>query len=189
MKFKPLPLHGAYLIDLEKQEDHRGFFARLFCKEEFSKQGLAADFVQANNSLSKEKGTLRGLHYQLSPKEEVKIIRCIKGELYDVVLDLRPNSPTFGKSYGALLSEDNRMMMYVPQGFAHGFLTMTPDVEILYLVSQSYSKEKERGIRWNDPTFDIQWPAEPSIVSERDQNHPDFNPMYHLGVISAGSCP
>ena len=180
MLFHPTPIKDAYLIELEKRGDERGFFARFFCTEEFAKKGVESQFVQVNNSFSKEKGTLRGLHYQLSPHEETKIVRCIRGSFYDVILDLRPHSPTFGQSFGAVLSSENRLMMYVPKGFAHGFLTLEPDSEVLYLVSTTYSKEKERGIRWNDPKFDIQWPAAPVVLSERDAIHPNFDPKYHL---------
>lgn len=174
MRFQQTPLEGSYLIDLEAKEDNRGFFARLFCQAEFVKHGLNFLFVQANNSLSKEKGTLRGLHYQLPPKEEVKLVRCIKGSLWDVILDLRHNSKTFGKHYGAILSEKNRTMMYVPKGFAHGFLTMEPNTEILYMVSESYSEEFERGIRWDDPQFQIAWPEKLQVISDRDSRHPNY---------------
>ncbi len=180
MRFTSTPLEGAYLIDLEKREDDRGFFARLFCTKEFENNGLESNFIQANNSHSVHQGTLRGLHYQLDPKAETKLVRCIKGSFYDVILDLRPKSKTFGCSYGAVLSASNRTMMYVPKGFAHGFLTLEDDSEVLYLVSESYSKELERGIRWNDPQFSITWPSAPQIVSDRDLSHPDFNSAYHL---------
>jgi dTDP-4-dehydrorhamnose 3,5-epimerase len=180
MLFHPAPLKDAFLIELEKKGDDRGFFARFFCTDEFAKQGLDAAFVQVNNSLSREKGTLRGLHYQLPPFQETKIVRCIRGSLYDVILDLRPGSATFGHHFGAVLSSENRLMMYVPKGFAHGFFTLEPDSEVLYLVSTKYSKEKERGIRWNDPKFNIAWPDQPLIISERDANQPDFDPKYHL---------
>ncbi len=180
MRFNETPLAGAFLIDLEKRNDERGFFARLFCSQEFILHGLESRFIQANNSLSVQKGTLRGLHYQLEPMAEAKLVRCLAGALYDLILDLRPASPTFGRSFGATLSADNRLMMYVPKGFAHGFLTLEDHSEVLYFVSQTYSKELERGIRWNDPRFNIQWPVPPSIVSERDQSHPDFDVQHHL---------
>lgn len=180
MRFQPLPLEGAYLIDLEKMEDERGFFARLFCADAFSKQGLESTFIQANNSLSKEAYTLRGLHYQLFPKEETKLVRCVKGALWDVILDLRPGSKTFGRHFGETLTEDNRKMMYVPKGFAHGFMTLVPETEILYLVSENYSKERERGVRFDDTMFKIPWPKEPQVISERDKAHPDFSKEHHL---------
>lgn len=180
MQFKENPLAGSYLIDLEKRGDERGFFARLFCSQEFVQHGLEERFIQANDSLSTRKGTLRGMHYQLEPKAETKLIRCLSGSLYDVILDIRPDSPTFGQSFGAILSAENRRMMYVPKGFAHGFLTLEDHVEVIYFVSQAYSKELERGIRWNDPRFNISWPMQPEVVSDRDQNHPDFTASYHL---------
>lgn len=180
MLFKETPLKGAYTIELEKREDDRGFFARFFCVEEFKKHGLPDRFVQINNSLSVHKGTLRGLHYQLAPKGETKVVRCVQGSLYDVILDLRPNSPTFGQSFGAELSAKNRTMMLVPEGFAHGFLTLEDNSEALYLVNEFYAAPLERGIRWNDPKFQIVWPAQPKIISDKDAKHPDFNPSHHL---------
>ncbi|MCE5317040.1 MAG: dTDP-4-dehydrorhamnose 3,5-epimerase [Parachlamydia sp.] len=180
MQFKENSLEGSYLIDLEKRGDERGFFARLFCSQEFAQHGLEERFIQANDSLSTRKGTLRGMHYQLEPMAETKLVRCLSGSLYDVILDIRPDSLTFGQSFGAILSAENRRMMYVPKGFAHGFLTLDDNVEVIYFVSQVYSKELERGIRWNDPRFNIPWPMKPEVVSDRDQNHPDFTPSYHL---------
>lgn len=174
MKTTPTPLKGVYLIDLEKRGDERGFFARTFCSQEFEKFGLESTFVQANDSLSVEKGTLRGMHYQLPPYAEAKLVRCIRGSLHDVVLDLRENSPTFGQSFGHLLTAENRTMMYVPPGCAHGFLTMEPNSEVLYLVSNPYAPDYERGVRWDDPAFNIDWPDTPSVISERDRSHPDF---------------
>lgn len=179
MIFNETPLPKSYLIELEKKGDNRGFFARFFCENEFGAQGLITHFVQINNSLTGKKGTLRGMHYQLQPSAEVKVVRCIRGSLYDVILDLRPDSPTFGKSFGAELSAENRKMMYVPQGFAHGFVTLEDDTEALYLVSAFYAPSLERGIRYNDPTFNIQWPVPPVEVSEKDAKWPDFNPVFH----------
>ncbi len=182
MKFKETPLKGAYTIDLEKRGDDRGFFARFFCVNEFDNLNLDNKIVQINNSLSKEKGTLRGVHYQLAPKAETKIVRCVKGSLFDVIVDLRKDSPTFGKWFGETLTADNRKMMYVPKGFGHGFLTLEDNSEALYLVTDFYSPEHERGIKWNDSFFNISWPFKPVVVSEKDQNHPDFNLKYHLGI-------
>lgn len=181
MHFMVTPLDGAYLIDLDKKGDDRGFFARVFCVDEFGRQGLATQFCQINNSLSPHKGTLRGMHYQLAPKAETKVVRCIRGALFDVILDLRPDSPTFGRSFGAELSADNRRMMYVPKGFAHGFLTLTDDTEAFYLVDEYYSPETERGIRFDDPKFDLQWPDTPAVVSDKDRSHQDFDPAWHIG--------
>ena len=174
MQFRPTPLKGSFLIDLDPQHDNRGFFSRLFCTEEFKKNELEPHILQLNDSYSIQKGTLRGLHYQLYPKEETKVIRCIQGSIYDVIVDLRKDSPTFKQWFGAVLSQKNRQMIYVPKDFAHGFLTLEDNTEIIYLVSESYSKEHERGIRWNDPQFQINWPEAPKIISERDQQHPDF---------------
>lgn len=179
MQFNPTPLKGAYTIDLERKGDERGFFARFFCTEEFSRMGLTNKFLQINNSLTKNKGTLRGMHYQLPPSAEVKVVRCIRGSLYDVILDLRPDSATFGKWYGDTLTAENRRMMYVPQGFAHGFVTLDDDTEALYLVSATYAPQSERGVRYNDPAFGIKWPLDPVEISEKDKNWKDFNPEFH----------
>ncbi len=182
MIFTETPIKGAYLVDLERRGDDRGFFARFFCEREFGAQGLATRFVQINNSLTAQRGTLRGMHYQLAPKAETKVVRCVRGSLHDVVLDLRPGSPTFGKSFGAELSAENRRMMYVPKGCAHGFVTLTDDAEAVYLVDEFYSPEHERGVRWNDPRFSIPWPIEPQVLSDKDRNARDFDPAWHLGT-------
>ncbi len=180
MIFNETPLKGAYTIELEKRGDERGFFARFFCIKEFEALNLDSKIVQINNSLSKDKGTLRGIHYQLKPKAETKIVRCIRGSLWDVIVDLRVDSPTFLKWYGAELNEENRKMMLVPKGFGHGFITLSENTEALYLVTEFYSPENERGIRWNDTKIGIQWPINPEIISEKDKNHPDFNIKIHL---------
>jgi dTDP-4-dehydrorhamnose 3,5-epimerase len=179
MQFNPTPLTGAYTIELEGKGDDRGFFARFFCTEEFAKTGLVNTFLQINNSLTKSKGTLRGMHYQLPPSAEVKVVRCIRGSLYDVILDLRPDSATFGKWYGETLTAENRRMMYVPQGFAHGFVTIEDDTEAFYMVSSPYAPQQERGVRYNDPAFGIEWPLEPVEISEKDKNWRDFDPEWH----------
>jgi dTDP-4-dehydrorhamnose 3,5-epimerase len=181
MIFTPTPLPGAYLIDLEKRGDDRGFFARMYCSKEFKAHGLVTQFVQVNNSLSAQRGTLRGLHYQLPPRSETKVLRCVRGALWDVILDMRPDSPTFGKSFGAELTAENRRMMYVPKGFAHGFLTLSEDVETIYLVDEEFSPEQERGVRWDDPRFKIEWPSKPVVLSDKDRGHRDFDPKWHLG--------
>jgi dTDP-4-dehydrorhamnose 3,5-epimerase len=180
MIFTQTPLSGAYVIDLEKRGDDRGFFARAFCVNEFAAQGLATQFVQVNNSLSAQKGTLRGMHYQLAPKAETKLVRCIRGALFDVILDLREGSSTFGQSFGAELSAENRRMMYVPKGFAHGFVTLTDDTEAFYFVDEFYAPDEERGVRWNDPRFAIPWPVEPTVISDKDKAHRDFDAAWHL---------
>jgi dTDP-4-dehydrorhamnose 3,5-epimerase len=182
MIFTETPLPGAYLIDLEKRGDDRGFFARAFCANELAARGLAARFVQVNDSLTAQKGTLRGMHYQLAPKAETKLVRCIRGRLYDAILDLREGSPTFGRSFGAELSADNRRMMYVPKGFAHGFVTLEDDTEAFYFVDEFYAPERERGIRWDDPRFAIEWPLRPVVLSDKDRSHRDFDRTWHLGA-------
>jgi dTDP-4-dehydrorhamnose 3,5-epimerase len=179
MKYTPSPLNGACLIDLEKRGDDRGFFARVFCEKEFAAQGLETRFVQANTSLSAQRGTLRGMHYQISPSAEVKIVRCVRGRVFDVILDLRPSSATFGQWFGAELTADNHTMMYVPRGFAHGFITLSNDAELFYLVSAFYAPQDERGVRYNDPRFSIKWPLPPAEMSEKDRSWPDFDPAWH----------
>lgn len=180
MIFTKTPIAGAYLIDLEKRGDDRGFFARVFCRNEFGERDLDAEFVQINNSVSAERGTLRGLHYQLAPAEEVKVVRCIAGAMWDVILDIRPQSPTFGRWFGAELSATNRRMMYAPRGMAHGFVTLADDTEAFYLVSAFYAPERERGIRWNDPRFAIEWPVLAAVMSDKDRDRPDFDPAINL---------
>ena len=180
MVFNELPLKGAYTIDLEKREDNRGFFARVFCSEEFGNQGLNINIVQMNTTLSKERGTVRGLHFQRSPKMETKIVRCISGAIWDVIVDIRESSSTYGKWYGLELNDNNRKMMYVPEGFAHGFQTLIDNVELLYLHSEFYSKEHEDGLLYNDKAIAIDWPLPVSEISERDKSHPifsEFNPF------------
>ncbi len=181
MIFGQTPLEGVHIIELDKRGDERGFFARLYCEEEFSNQRLVNRFVQINDSLSESRGTLRGLHYQLPPKAETKVVRCIRGALYDVVLDLRPDSRTYGQHFGVELSAENRKMLYVPKGFAHSFLTLEDATEVIYLVDEFYSPDHERGIRWNDPEFGIQWPIDPVLISEKDRSYPDFDAAHHLG--------
>jgi dTDP-4-dehydrorhamnose 3,5-epimerase len=182
MIFTETPLRGAYLVDLEKRGDDRGFFARAFCEKEFERHALSARFVQVNDSLSARRGTLRGMHYQLEPRAETKLVRCIRGALHDVILDLRKGSPTFGQSFGTELSAENRRMMYVPKGFAHGFVTLVDDTEAFYFVDEFYAPEQERGIRWNETRFGIRWPIEPVVVSDKDRDHRDFDPAWHLGA-------
>jgi dTDP-4-dehydrorhamnose 3,5-epimerase len=182
MIFTETPIPGAYLIDLEKRGDERGFFARVFCEKEFAAHKLVTHFVQVNNSLSATKGTLRGMHYQLPPKAETKLVRCVRGALWDAIVDLRPNSPTFGKSFGAELSAENRRMLYVPKGFAHGFVTLSDATEALYFVDEFYGPEQERIARWNDPKYGIQWPIAPVVLSDKDRDARDFDPKWHLGA-------
>jgi dTDP-4-dehydrorhamnose 3,5-epimerase len=186
MKFHKTPLEGAYLIELEKRGDERGFFARFFCEKEFGDAGLETRFVQINNSTSAVRGTIRGLHYQLPPHAEVKVMRTIRGAMYDVIVDLRRNSPTFGKWFGAELSAENRLMVYVPRGFAHGFLSLTDDVEVIYMSSAFYAPGQERGLRFDDPVVGIKWPVAPKEVSEKDCRWPDLDPALHAVDLTAG---
>lgn len=182
MTFSETPIPGAYLIGLEQRADERGFFARAFCEREFGERGLSSRFVQANNSLSRRAGTLRGMHYQLEPMAETKLVRCIRGALFDVVLDLRRASPAFGRSFGAELSADNRSMMYVPKGCAHGFLSLHDDTEAFYFVDQFYAPQLERCVRWNDPRFAIAWPRPAEFLSDKDRSQADFDPRWHLAA-------
>ncbi len=182
MKFHELAHSGAWLVELEKRGDDRGFFARAFCADEFKRYGLEHDFVQANDSFSATAGTLRGLHYQHHPYAEAKLVRCIRGRLYDVVVDLRPRSAMFGRWCGVELSAENRLSLYVPPRFAHGFITLEADTEALYLVSAKYAPEHEGGVRWNDPYFAIEWPTAPAVISERDRSHADFNRDRYLAL-------
>jgi dTDP-4-dehydrorhamnose 3,5-epimerase len=177
--FEPTPVHGAYVIDPLRRGDDRGFFSRMFCTDEFAEHGLESRFLQVNNSLSRRRGTLRGMHYQLPPAGEVKLVRCTAGRLFDVVADLRPDSPSFGKWFGVELTAENRRMLYVPRGCAHGFLTLEDDTEALYLVSDRYAPAEERGLRFDDPFFGIAWPAEPVEVSAKDRNWPAFDHGFH----------
>jgi dTDP-4-dehydrorhamnose 3,5-epimerase len=167
-------LKGAYIIDLKPIEDERGFFARTFCKKEFTDAGLNHDFVQCNSSRSVLPFTLRGMHYQTNGSEEVKLIRCVRGRIQDVIIDLRRDSDTYCKYVSIELSENNNKMLYVPVGFAHGFLSLEPYSEIAYMVSNYYSSKDERGVRWNDSAFQIKWDAVPQVISEKDKKHPDY---------------
>ena len=174
MIMRPTSLHGAYVIDLEKREDSRGFFARAWCRREFEQHHLVPDLVQANLSYNTMKGTLRGMHYQAEAYGEVKLVRCTRGRLYDVIIDVRPESPSYGRWLGVELTADNRLMLYVPAGFAHGYETLEDDTEALYLVSEYYTPGAERGVRYDDPAFKIVWPLPVTSVSEKDQKWPDF---------------
>lgn len=175
MKFTEADIAGAYLIDLERHGDDRGFFARVFCEEEVAAHGLTAEMVQINTSYSADAGTLRGLHYQAAPHEEAKLMRCVRGSIYDVVADMRPDSPTYLQWMGVRLTADNRRMVYVPEGCAHGFLTLEADTEVIYPVSAFYAPEAERGVRYDDPALGIDWPADVRVVSEKDRAWPDVD--------------
>jgi len=162
-------LKGAFIIELEAIMDERGFFARSWCEKEFKSHGLNCNLAQCNISFNKKKGTLRGMHYQKAPHEEAKLIRCTAGSIYDVIIDLRSESPTFRQWSGMELSAENRHAVFVPEGFAHGFVTLTDDTEVFYQMSEFYYSECTAGVRWDDPAFDIIWPCRPIEISERDQ--------------------
>lgn len=168
MIFTETKLKGAYIIDIEPVEDERGFFARSWCRKEFIELGLNPSQVQCNISYNKRKGTLRGMHYQAAPHQEAKVVRCTKGIIYDVIVDLRANSETFRQWTGVELSMENRRMLYVPEEFAHGFLTLEDDTEVYYQMSEFYFPECARGIRWDDPLFGILWPVKDPIISDKD---------------------
>jgi dTDP-4-dehydrorhamnose 3,5-epimerase len=176
------PLPGVRLLELTPRHDERGFFARAFCRTTLADLDVDLTVAQANLSRSTRRGTLRGLHYQLPPSAETKLVLCLSGAIWDCVLDLRESSPTFGRWTAAELSPDNHRAMLVPPGCAHGFLTLAPESLVLYFVSAAYDPVRERGVRWNDPTFAIDWPFEPSVVSARDRAHPDFAPAFHLAA-------
>jgi dTDP-4-dehydrorhamnose 3,5-epimerase len=174
MIFTETTLKGAFLIEPERRRDERGFFARTWCQSEFAAAGLQTDWVQCNISFNKKRGTLRGMHYQAPPYEEAKLVRCTMGAVYDVIIDLRTDSPTYRQWLAAELTSDNRLMLFIPKGFAHGFQTLTDEAEVFYQMSQFYVPEYARGVRWDDPAFKISWPAEKRIISEQDRNFPDF---------------
>ena len=176
MIFTETKLKGAFIIDIEKRDDERGFFSRAWCRREFETHGLMLQVVQCNINFSKKRGTLRGLHYQRKPYEEIKLVRCTQGSIYDVIVDLRPESSTYKEWIAVELKGTNHRMLYVPKGFAHGYQALEDDTEVFYPVSEFYYAEAEGGVRWNDPTFKIEWPAvEYRIMSEKDRSWPDYS--------------
>jgi dTDP-4-dehydrorhamnose 3,5-epimerase len=174
MIFTETKLNGAYVIEIKKLEDVRGFFSRVWCKNELEAYGLISDIAQINTSYSKKRGTLRGMHYQVEPNKENKIIRCTKGAIYDVIIDLRPKSPTYKKWLGIELTAENYKMLYVPEDFAHGFQTLEDDTEVVYQVSQFYSPQSEQGVRYNDSAFGIRWPIDVRVITDKDKNWADY---------------
>lgn len=176
MRFIHTHLASAYLIEPEPASDERGFFVRTWCHNEFVEMGLNPNLVQCNISYNKARGTLRGMHYQKAPHAEAKLVRCTQGAIYDVIVDLRSDSSTFTQWFGAELTAQNRNALYVPEGFAHGFITLQDDTEVLYQMSEFFHAESAAGARWNDRVFSIQWPIEVKVISERDQNYLDFHP-------------
>ncbi|MCX5695208.1 MAG: dTDP-4-dehydrorhamnose 3,5-epimerase [Candidatus Omnitrophica bacterium] len=174
MIFEEIKLKGAYRIELEQKQDERGFFARSFCQDEFRKHGIDFGIVQCNISFNKEKGTLRGMHYQIDPYEEAKLISCVRGAIYDVIIDLRKDSVTYCQWYASELTEEDYRMLYVPKGFAHGYQTLKINSVVSYQVSEFYHPGLEKGLRWNDPSIGIRWPLKPKIISNKDLKLLDF---------------
>jgi len=174
MIFTETKLKGAFVIDIVKNEDERGFFSRSWCVNEMKEFGLNSEIRQTNISFNKTKGTLRGMHFQIAPYQEAKYVRCTKGCIYDVIIDLRKNSPTFKQWIGVELSAQNYRMLYVPEDFAHGFITLEDNTEVSYLMTEFYVPGAGATIRWNDPLFNIEWPFNPVLMSEKDRNQPDF---------------
>lgn len=172
MIFEPTPLKDARVVTRTPIGDERGYFARTFCRREFEEHGLPLTWVQGNTSFSRDIGTLRGLHYQVDPEPEPKLMSCTRGAIYDVIVDMRPDSPTYKQHFGIELTPDNHKMLYVPACFAHGFLTLKPDSQAWYLVGGFYAPDCERGLRYDDPALGIEWPIEPRVVSEKDRNWP-----------------
>lgn len=180
MIFTETDLKGAYIIEPEKLTDDRGFFARTWCQQEFSNRGLDSNLVQSSISFNHKQGTLRGMHLQLPPSAEVKLVRCTQGAIYDVIVDLRLNSATYLQWIGIKLTADNRTALYIPKGFAHGFQTLADNTEVFYQISELYNPDLARGFRWNDPIIKINWPAMVSTISDRDRTYPDYTPeLFH----------
>lgn len=175
MIFSPTTLNGSYIIELEQFSDTRGWFARYYCKKEFRKIGQEKEWVQMNHSFTAAKGTIRGMHYQVAPYREIKMIRCIAGAVFDVIVDLRKNAPTFLQWFGAELSAQNKRMMYIPEGFAHGFQSLSDDAELLYHHSEYYTPGAEGGIKYDDPRIKIGWPLPLRVISDRDSAHPHID--------------
>jgi dTDP-4-dehydrorhamnose 3,5-epimerase len=174
MIFQQTKLPGVFEIRIERIEDKRGFFARSWCRKEFEAHGLNPSLVQCNISVSKRKGTLRGVHYQAAPHWEAKLVRCTRGAIYDVAVDLRPESPTFKQWAAIVLTAEDRNMAFIPEGCAHGFLTLEDETEVFYQMSEFYNGESARGVRWDDPAFQIEWPEKVEVISERDGAYPNF---------------
>jgi dTDP-4-dehydrorhamnose 3,5-epimerase len=185
MRFEPAPLSGAVVVDVERHVDERGFFARTWCADEFAAVGLPSTAVQASVSWNDRRHTLRGMHWQADPFGEGKLVRCTRGAVHDVIVDLRPQSATYLRSFAVELNEMNRRALFIPPGVAHGFLTLTDGTEVLYQMDVAYEPGAARGARWDDPSFAITWPAPPAVISGRDRTYPDFVPVPAL----TGSAP
>ena len=187
MIFCPTPVAAAFAIDLERHADRRGFFARTLCAREFASAGLDANFVQGSVSHNDRRGTLRGLHFQWPPSRENKLVSCGRGSVFDVIVDLRPDSPSYLGHFGVVLSDENRRALYIPCGCAHGFLTLADHVEVNYLMTDFYRPEAADGVRWNDPQFAITWPEPVVEIIERDAHYPDFDEPSHRARFTAAA--
>lgn len=176
MNFVPTPLAGALLIEIDRKEDVRGFFARLWCRQEFAAHNIAMDIVQASMSHNALAGTVRGMHFQLPPSREAKLVRCERGRVYDVIIDLRPDAPTYTRHFSVTLDAERRNALYIPPGMAHGFQTLVAGSDVLYLMSDFYDAGLQAGVRWNDAAFAIAWPIAEVTILPRDAEYPDFNP-------------
>jgi dTDP-4-dehydrorhamnose 3,5-epimerase len=174
VEFEPAGLDGAWVLHLDRREDERGFFARVWSAEEFQRRGLNPALAQCSLSYNHAAGTLRGMHYQAPPAQEAKVVRCVRGTIHDVLIDLRPQSATFRKWVALELTAENRLSFYIPEGVAHGFLTLSDGAEVLYLISSAHVPALARGVRWDDPAFNVTWPRRPAVISDRDRDYPDF---------------
>ena len=174
MKFIDVPVAGAYVIEIQPIVDERGFFARTWCAQEFRRRGLNPNLVQCSISFNRRRGTLRGMHYQEQPHPEARLVRCSSGAIYDVIVDLRPTSTTYCQWFAVELTGEDHKMIYVPEGFAHGFQTLSDNTEVFYQISEAYRPEWARGVRWNDPRFGIKWPIREMVISQRDRDFPDY---------------
>ncbi len=179
MTFRELEIPGAYLLEPERHEDARGFFTRTFCRREFEQRGLEPTVAQCNVSFNHRRGTVRGMHYQAPPSEEAKLVRCTRGAIFDLILDLRPDSTSFKRHVAVELDAENRASLYVPAGVAHGFQTLADDTEVFYQMSEFYDPASARGVRWDDPAFEISWPHEITVISDRDLAFPNFDDQRH----------
>jgi dTDP-4-dehydrorhamnose 3,5-epimerase len=181
VNFVATPLAGAYVIELQRHADERGFFARTWCREEFARHGIAVDIVQASVSYNRRTGTLRGMHFAWPPAQEGKLVRCERGAIHDVIIDLRPDSPTFTQHFAVQLDAEQRRALYIPPGLAHGFQTLADDTEVLYMMTDFYRAELASGVRFDDPAFGIRWPRPVAVIAERDRTYPDFDRAAHAG--------
>ncbi len=177
MTFTQTELAGAFVIESERHSDERGYFARAYCRREFSEAGLDPDIAQCGISFNAKRGTLRGMHFQVSPHQEVKLVRCLRGSIFDVLVDLRSGSPTYRRWTGVTLTEGKDSAIYIPKGLAHGFQTLEDNSLVYYQISEFHHPESARGVRWNDPRFNIDWPLEPTVISDRDRDYPDFEEL------------